>query len=93
MCVFVIHLTLPRRTQVIAQALGGRVEANAAGFEIGGIDMALTPAATEYFVRLMTPRGSAASVPPALRMLYVHGCALPTCACAARDADYTLACS
>ncbi len=69
------------------------MEANAAGFEIGGIDMTLTPAATEYFARLMTPRGSAGSVPSALRMLYVHGCALPTRACAARDADYTLACA
>ena len=59
--------------QVIAQALGGRVEPNARGFEIGGLGMQLTPQARAYFAKLL--RGEASSTPEAVRMLYVHGCA------------------
>jgi GMP synthase-like glutamine amidotransferase len=71
--------------QVIAQALGGRVEINAAGFEIGALDMALTAEARAYFATLLgkgdassaadaaAADADAAALPAALRMLYVHG--------------------
>lgn len=57
--------------QVIAQALGGRVEPNARGFEIGGLGMELTPQARAFFATLL---GGEAATPEAVRMLYVHGC-------------------
>jgi hypothetical protein len=59
------------------------VEPNGAGFEIGGVEMPLTPVARAYFARLL--RGAAGAggsavdetaLPAAVRMLYVHGCAL-----------------
>lgn len=65
--------------QVIAQALGGRVEPNARGFEIGGLGMELTPQARAFFATLLG--GDAADMPEAVRMLYVHGCVETQCAC------------
>ena len=57
--------------QVIAQALGGNVTPNAAGFEIGGLGLELTPQARAYFATLL---GSDDAVPAGVHMLYVHGC-------------------
>lgn len=57
--------------QVIAQALGGEVRVNGAGFEIGGVDLPLSTDGRAYFARLL--HGTGAAVPPSLRMLYVHG--------------------
>jgi GMP synthase-like glutamine amidotransferase len=72
--------------QVIAAALGGSVTPNPAGFEVGGLDLPLTPDARRYFAALLgadaAGAAAAAALPPALRMLYVHGCA-PACCCVA----------
>ena len=76
------------RMQAVAAALGGRVEVNPNGFEIGSCRFPLDPEARAYFSKLLRtaagadglPPGSPAAVrePPAdLQMLFVHGCVAP----------------